>query len=925
MFDVVAVMPVLVGPLQVLLALLPAILAALGGMVFALFKPSGFKRLLRFLWHQKLFTVGVACLAAALWLGYPQKLWSRGSTAGGEVSAEARAGVWPMFRGGPDRDGWSAAGDDPTVPASVWTWSQHRTVYSSPTVAGDRVYFTTVSGIGPFTPAGQGAVVCVDAFTGRELWRYAPDDFRGTFSSPAVAEERIVVGEGLHLTDDARVTCLDLAGRLVWSHRTQSHVESTPCIHSGRVFVAAAGDGVYAFALAPKENGEPEILWHIGGENYKDCESSPVTDGETVWFGLGDEGNAVVAVDAATGKEKWRASTPAAVFGPPTLAGGKIYVGMGNGNFAFSAEEVLATKLEALREEGRPQAEIEAAAKSFALGGAVWRIDATTGGVEWKLQLDKTVLDAIAHRDGRLWFGSLDGKVRCVSTDGEPVAEWDAGSPILSSPAVARSHVYVASKGGRLSCLRKDTLQLVWEMPVQLSGPPWNASSLQLSSSPAVAHGRVYVGTEDQGMRSVGTTEPPAPPLWTNGDSGGFVGDARIPEEVETAWKFPPEKPSETYRGPKRFVVVDPLVMLGESLYAVGAEPPAELADGLTFEEFERRNQTAWPMRMVRLDTRDEVAESDRLKWVVDLPGTGSYTAAPAGVGDRIVVQTSPGGGDDPHAHLVAVDAAAGKIAWEKPLELVGNSGFAIDRRRTYAWTKAVELTAFDLATGGPVWRRLTTREGEIVYSYPAGPPLVAGDMVLYAAIKRLADAGPSTITMTALDAPTGALLWSAAIESEWTPVRPVVVGRSIVMATRNGLAARSLVDGTKIWESAIGRPVRRSALWGDRLVVMVESGDAVGVSAADGSELARHKPEPGAQRPFSVAPAFDGSSALIWTRTGWFRWNLEFDTFDEWFAGPVGDRGFVGPLVFAGGRAYDGVTVDWTRGGVVCLKKKAP
>src|ERR1043166_8209681 len=79
----------------------------------------------------------------------------------------------------------------------------------------------------------------------RSLWRYAPSDFRGTFSSPVVKDGRLVCGEGLHQTADARISCLDLAGQRLWELRTKSHVESTACIEGGRVYVGAADDGVY--------------------------------------------------------------------------------------------------------------------------------------------------------------------------------------------------------------------------------------------------------------------------------------------------------------------------------------------------------------------------------------------------------------------------------------------------------------------------------------------------------------------------------------------------------------------------------------------------------------------------------------------------------------------------------------------------------
>ena len=73
-----------------------------------------------------------------------------------------------------------------------------------------------------------------------EVWRYAPDNYRATFSSPVVQGNFVVCGEGLHQVDDARVTCLNVgSGERRWEFRTLSHVESTPAISQGCVLFAS--------------------------------------------------------------------------------------------------------------------------------------------------------------------------------------------------------------------------------------------------------------------------------------------------------------------------------------------------------------------------------------------------------------------------------------------------------------------------------------------------------------------------------------------------------------------------------------------------------------------------------------------------------------------------------------------------------------
>ena len=100
-----AVFPVLVGPLQTLLALLPAILVGLGSMLFAAFKPKGFVKLVRFCWRQKLF---IGCVAALMvgWhydvfakLFEPRRAANALATTVGNNWSTSRGGLLRLGRG----------------------------------------------------------------------------------------------------------------------------------------------------------------------------------------------------------------------------------------------------------------------------------------------------------------------------------------------------------------------------------------------------------------------------------------------------------------------------------------------------------------------------------------------------------------------------------------------------------------------------------------------------------------------------------------------------------------------------------------------------------------------------------------------------------------------------------------------------------
>jgi outer membrane protein assembly factor BamB len=157
-------------------------------------------------------------------------------------------------------------------------------VDSSPAVVGNRVYFGV--GTNSLLSGSRGSICCVDADTGALAWRWTgdkelPTPLRAIFSSPVIAVEApekgappaaryLVSGEGYHEDKDGRLICLDLEPvrrskgkeppKLVWFLQATDHVEATPCIHEGKVFVGAGDDGYWCVELATGK-----VLWHLEG------------------------------------------------------------------------------------------------------------------------------------------------------------------------------------------------------------------------------------------------------------------------------------------------------------------------------------------------------------------------------------------------------------------------------------------------------------------------------------------------------------------------------------------------------------------------------------------------------------------------------------------------------------------------------------
>jgi outer membrane protein assembly factor BamB len=109
--------------------------------------------------------------------------------------------------------------------------------------------------------------------------------------------------------------------------------------------------------------------------------SAAVEDGD-VYVGSSD-GFFVNAVEAASGKEKWRFATPRAVFSSPALAAGVLYFGTGD-------------------------------CYDLRAPGSFHALDAATGRELWKLEVPAAVWSSPLVADGTVYFGASDGRLYAV-------------------------------------------------------------------------------------------------------------------------------------------------------------------------------------------------------------------------------------------------------------------------------------------------------------------------------------------------------------------------------------------------------------------------------------------------------------------------------------------------------------------------------
>ncbi|MFL5760219.1 MAG: PQQ-binding-like beta-propeller repeat protein [Thermomicrobiales bacterium] len=238
------------------------------------------------------------------------------------------------------------------------------------------------------------------------------------------------------------------------------------------------------------------------------------------------------------------------------------------------------------------------------------------------------------------------------------------GSPVISSPAVANGVVYVGSDNSNLYALDSFSGPAKWIYKAE--GP--------IESSPAIAGGTVYFGSDDHNLYAV------------NADTG------------KERWKF-------------------------ETGNTISSSPA--VAGGVVYFQSDDGN-------IYGLDA----ATSEQL-WKTFV-GQASFSS-PAIVGSTVYAA----GGRD----LVALDAATGKQIWQFDLQGFVASSPAIVDRVVFIGNASGDVFAIDAATGDQKWQ-FQAQDGVIA------SPAVAGGMVYFGSLDK---------NVYALDAETGHEVWNFA------------------------------------------------------------------------------------------------------------------------------------------------------------------
>ncbi|MFH1564087.1 MAG: PQQ-binding-like beta-propeller repeat protein [Nitrospirota bacterium] len=219
----------------------------------------------------------------------------------------------------------------------------------------------------------------------------------------------------------------------------------------------------------------------------------PQTDSESDdWpmfhFNLSHEGYDSHEVIRPPLQLKWTGTLTANLRSSPVLADGKLYIGSGEKVYVFDAQ---AGNLVGSYATGAYIDSTPAIVKDrvYAANSTGWVYCwSTNPELKWAKQLPTSIqLSSCAVADGILYIGGLDKRLYAISiVDGKVKWVYSTNGVIQSSPAIANERVYFGSGDGNLYCLTTAG-EFQWKF----------GTVGAIYSSPAVKDGVVYVGSND--------------------------------------------------------------------------------------------------------------------------------------------------------------------------------------------------------------------------------------------------------------------------------------------------------------------------------------------------------------------------------------------------------------------------------------------
>lgn len=312
----------------------------------------------------------------------------------------------------------------------------------------------------------------------RQLWT-APLSGQVLLGTPTVVDGTVYLGD--YLDTKGIVHAFDaLTGTPLWSTQVEGGLEDAPAVVNGVVYVHTNAGIVYALTASTGS-----IVWSATVGHAV----SPVTVVNGIVYANGFD--QLVALDAATGTQLWTASLRGLSDSAPTVAGGRVFVVVGAG-FVQAFDATSGSALWVSRPSTSNNFQLSTPAASGRLifvgssnRGAVYALDAGTGKIVWKDQLDGIMDSSAAVANGVVYIGGYNNTYALNSRTGAVI--WTAPQGTIGM-GVTFANGIVYSVSDQLYALDAADGSV---LASQSFSPRFSYSS------PVVVNGMVFAGADD--------------------------------------------------------------------------------------------------------------------------------------------------------------------------------------------------------------------------------------------------------------------------------------------------------------------------------------------------------------------------------------------------------------------------------------------
>jgi len=312
----------------------------------------------------------------------------------------------------------------------------------------------------------------------KQLWTYDAGD--SIESSAAIVGGTVFVG-----SQKGELVALSLDnGSVYWKFPTGSPIgESSPAYSGGVVYIGDLGGWLNALNAS---DGKKLWAFKTNGE----IKSSPVVVGDRVLIGSYDE--QLYCLSTKDGSVKWRFKTNGPVHSTPSISEGMAFIAgcdevfrairISDGKEMFNVASGSYT--------GASPALRNGAAFYGTFDNEVLSVNLAQKQIAWRYEHPQRKFpyySSAAVTSSQVVVGGRDKMVHGLTMAGKAAWTFVTRARVESSPAIADGRVFVGSNDGRFYVLNLSSGAKLWEFD---AGAP-------LSASPAIANGRIVIGSQD--------------------------------------------------------------------------------------------------------------------------------------------------------------------------------------------------------------------------------------------------------------------------------------------------------------------------------------------------------------------------------------------------------------------------------------------